>query len=158
MKKYLEKFSVFMFGLRIYAFFSRRRTFKGFTRFLTRQAALLNIRLNRPKPGHTPQELAERWQQLMPPDAQDQFVISRADDHTAEVLIKIHCPLRGTGDNHACHKLMNYDRTLMEQVGGQLIVRSSQSNSGEPHCLLAIRKAGADVSDLEPAWPGKYRR
>ena len=47
--------------------------------------------------------------------------------------------------------MMNYDRTLMEKVGGQLIVLETQANSGKDHCKLAIRKAGEDISDLVPA-------
>ena len=38
---------------------------------------------------------------------------------------------------------MNYDRTLMEKVGGQLIVLETQANSGKDQQL--IRKAGEDV-------------
>ena len=98
-----------------------------------------------------PELSAEAWQQLMPPDGQEYFKIAEVSADTAYTEIHLHCPLRGSGDVQACYKLMNYDRKLMEKVGGQLIVLESQSNSGESFCKLAIRKKGADVSDLIPA-------
>lgn len=152
MKKLLEKFAVFAFILKIYAFLGQRSYFDGLTQWLTSMAAHLNISLNQPKNADTPAELAQTWQDLMPPDARHLFPIKATDDTTAFVEIHLHCPLRGTGNNHACHKLMNYDRQLMDKVGGQLIVLESQSNSGNTYCKLAIRKAGEDVTDLTPAW------
>lgn len=87
----------------------------------------------------------------MPPDGQKHFKISEIKDDTAYTEIHLHCPLRGSGNAHACYKLMNYDRKLMEAVGGQLVVLESQSNSGEKYCKLAIRKRGESVDDLQQA-------
>jgi hypothetical protein len=152
MKKLLEKLVVFKFFLKIYAFLGQRSVFDKLTQWLTSMTAKLNVKLNQPGKGKTTQELATKWQEMMPPDGQEYFTIEKVDEKTAVVKIHLHCPLQGTGNNHACHKLMNYDRKLMENVGGQLVVLESQSNSGKPACLLAIRKAGEDVSDLTPAW------
>ncbi|OJJ21503.1 hypothetical protein BKI52_13240 [marine bacterium AO1-C] len=153
MKKQLEKLSTFKFTLRIFAFFAKRKIFTRFTQFLTTKSAKLNIKLNNPQPATDAKALAKVWQQMMPPDAQDKFTIGKIDQDTdtARVKIGIKCPLRGTGNVEACYKLMNYDRTLMKAVGGELIVEKSQSNSGEGHCILAIRKLGADTSDITPA-------
>ena len=107
--------------------------------------------MNHPAKANDAKELANTWQQLMPPDGKAFFKIKDTDQETAFVGIHVHCPLRGTGDAHACHRLMNYDRQLMKQVGGQLIVLDSQSNSGKDYCRLAIRTEGANVDDLTPA-------
>jgi len=48
---------------------------------------------------------------------------------------------------------MEFDRALLRSIGGQLVVIESQSNSGEDHCRLAIRRRGDDLSDLEAAHP-----
>jgi len=152
MKKLLETFIFFRLTLHVLAFVGQRRAFTGLTHWLTTQAALLNVKLNRPSKANSPEALAERWQEMMPPSAKERFPIKTVDDETAYVEIHVHCPLRGTGNNYACHKLMNYDRKLMEQVGGQLIVLESQSNSGKAYCRLAIRKEGTTTADLKPAY------
>ena len=148
MKGLLEKLSVFKFGLAIIAFFGRRSYFNGLTNWLTNQMARLNLSMNQPAKANNAKELATTWQQLMPPDGKAFFKIKDADQETAFVEIHLHCPLRGSGDAHACHRLMNYDRQLMKQVGGQLIVLDSQSNSGKDYCQLAIRPEGTNVDDL----------
>ncbi|MEM8897656.1 MAG: hypothetical protein AAGC85_06105, partial [Bacteroidota bacterium] len=127
MKKILEKQWVFDAILKVLAFFARRSTFDGLTRWSTAQTAKLNILLNKPEGSASVKELADTWQQLMPPDGQHFFPIKEVTEDTAYTEIHLHCPLRGSGDAHACYKLMNYDRKLMEQVGGQLIVLESQS-------------------------------
>lgn len=151
MKNWLEKQAVFTFTLRIFAFFATRKKFDRLTEKLTTQSARLNIQLNKPRPGKDVSTLAHTWLDLMPSDGQDFFEIEEITVDTAYTQIHLQCPLRGSGDAHACHKLMNYDRKLMEQVGGQLIVLESQSNSGKSYCRLAIRKAGDSVEDLIPA-------
>ena len=78
----------------------------------------------------------------MPPDGKKYFQVKDTKDNAIHTEIHLHCPLRGSGDVNACYKLMNYDRKLMESVGGQLIVLESQANSGKKYCKLAIRKQG----------------
>lgn len=151
MKKILEKQSVFSTTLRFLAFISQRKIFNGLTYWLTSQSARLNILLNKPKVAEEVNELAQTWQDLMPPNGKKYFPIKEIDGETAYTEIHLRCPLRGTGNVEACYKLMNYDRKLMEKTGGQLIVLESQSNSGKNYCRLAIRKKGADVEDLIPA-------
>ncbi len=151
MKKLLEGVAVFNAVLRVLAFMGQRRVFNRATQFVTTQAALLNVALNKPGKASTPEALAQKWQQMMPPKAKHRFPIKTANQHTAIIEIHVHCPLRGTGNPHACHRLMNYDRKLMEKVGGQLVVLDSQSNSGKPYCTLAIRPQGQPIDDLVPA-------
>lgn len=151
MKKFLERQFVFNTTLKILAFLSRRKAFHRLTQWATQQSAQLNLYLNQPKSSDNIEDLAQTWQQLMPPDGQHFFKIAEITPDTAYIEIHLHCPLRGSGDVNACYKLMNYDRQLMDKTGGQLIVLESQSNSGKPYCRLAIRKKGDDVADLTPA-------
>ncbi len=150
MKKLLEKLVVFTAILKVIAFFGRRRRFNGITRFLTSISAKLNIVLNKPTVGDNVSELAKSWQEMMPPDGREYFPIQEIKGNTAYTEIHLHCPLRGTGEVQACFKLMNYDRQLMDAIGGQLIVLESQSNSGKNFCRLAIRKKGESVEDFIP--------
>ena len=120
---------------------------KLFTNF----SAWLNLKLNRPKQAKNAEELAKAWLELMPPDGSEEFKIDRIEKDTAFVEIHLKCPLRGTGKVNACYELMNYDRKLMEKVGGNLIVLKSQSQGKRKFCELAIRKKGKSVEDLIPA-------
>lgn len=70
---------------------------------------------------------------------------------TAYGEITMPCPLRGTGDVHACHRLMAYDRGLVEGAGGQFLVLDSQAEPGRTSCRIAIRLAGAPTADLTQA-------
>lgn len=151
MKKLLEKQAVFFLTLKILAVFARRSYFDQITLWMTRAFAKLNVRLNQAKPVTEVTALAAAWQEMMPPDGQEFFKITEVTSDTAFAEIHLHCPLRATGDVHACYKLMNYDRSLMQAVGGELVVLESQSNSGKNYCRLAIQKAGQDMKDLIPA-------
>lgn len=151
LKRILEKQAVFSGTLRILAFFARRERFDRWTQWATRLSARLNLRLNRPAMPSDVHGLGKTWKQLMPPDGQDYFTIAKETEDTVYTEIHLPCPLRGTGNVEACHKLMNYDRTLMEANGANLIVLESQSNSGKPYCRLAIRPNGLPTNDLIPA-------
>lgn len=94
----------------------------------------------------------------------ERLLASRKTAHVTEVVaasatgpatafgeITVHCPLRGTGDVHACHRLMAYDRGLVERAGGQFVVLESQATPGRTSCRIAIRAAGERIDDLVPA-------
>lgn len=151
MRKYLSSQKTFNRILKILAFFSQRKMFDQFTLWLTKKNANLNVRLNKPKATDNVTELAETWKKMMPSDGAEFFKIKEVVEDTAYTEIHLHCPLRGTGNVEACYKLMNYDRTLMKAIGGELIVLESQSNSGKNYCSLAIRRMGENIDDLVQA-------
>lgn len=151
MKKLLEKQVVFSATLKVLSFFARRKAFDFVTQLLTSFSAKLNLTLNKPKVSVSAETLAKTWQDLMPPDGKENYKIKKVTKDTAYTEIHLHCPLRGTGNTEACYKLMNYDRKLMDKVGGNLIVLESQSSSGKNFCSLAIRAKGKDTNDLIPA-------
>ena len=116
---------------------------------LTRALAWLNVRIN----GHRTQAsltaLGQTWMAMMPPNDQELFRITEVTEEAAFAEIHLNCPLRGSGDGQACHALMNYDRSLMKAVGGQLEVLESQATSGKTFCRLAIRRANGSQPERE---------
>jgi len=150
MRKQLQKLIVFKWCLSIFAFFAKRK-WSGIVKWLTDFSAWLNLTLNKPKQANTPAELAKTWQDLMPPDGRDLFRIREITNDTAYVEIHLHCPLHNTGNVKACCNLMNYDRKLMDKVGGNLVVLSSQSNNEKGYCSLAIRDKRLPSDDLVSA-------
>ncbi len=90
--------------------------------------------------------LGREWQRLMPNPKV--MPITHVEDDTAYGEIRVHCPLRGTGDVKACHALMAYDRALLEPAGGRFVVLQSQAEPGVTHCRVAIRPAHLPADDL----------
>ncbi len=138
-------------GLPIF-FMARVRLFRRFARFLARLDARIVLWMLGGRAHGSPQGLAEEWNRLMPAP-RSRYPVLESDDRTAYVEIRIHCPLRGTGNAEACWNAMEFDRALLRSIGGQLVVMESQSNSGKDHCRLAIRRGGDDISGLEAAHP-----
>lgn len=151
LKRLLNKQAIFNIVLQVLAFTARSKNFNRLTYWATNRLAILNIWINKPLPNTDTHALAKTWKDLMPADGQEFFKVKEVDSQTAIVEIHLHCPLRGTGDVNACYKLMNYDRTVMNKIGANLIVLESQSNSGNNYCTLAIRQKEVDTSDLIPA-------
>jgi hypothetical protein len=70
------------------------------------------------------------------------------------VYAQIHtpCPLAGTGDLRACHRMMEYDREVVRHAGGQFVVLESQATPGVKHCRVAMRMKNVPTDDLTPAY------
>ena len=91
--------------------------------------------------------VAEEWQRMFPGSTK-YFPITEKRDDTVIAEIRVKCPLRDSGDVHACHRMMEYDKAMVKKMGGQFIVLESQSNNGKGVCKVAFRMAGADVFNL----------
>lgn len=91
--------------------------------------------------------IAREWQRMFPGSARH-FPIIEENEDTAVAEIRLRCPLRDSGDVHACYRMMEYDRKMVSDMGGQFVVLDSQSNNGKGVCRVAFRKNGADMSDL----------
>ena len=113
--------------------------FVGLTRLIRGPAAV----------APTAAALGAEWERLLP--SRKTAHVTSVDERTAFGEITIHCPLRGTGDVDACHRMMAYDRRLLAPVGGQLVVLRSQAEPGVTACQVAIRRTGLAVDDLIPA-------
>jgi hypothetical protein len=151
LKILLHKQRIFVFVLNILGALSRHSVFDDIVQKSTLILAKLNVSVIDPKFPTDVMGLAQQWKAMMPVDGQEFFKITSVTKDTAYTEIHLHCPLRDSGNVRACYKLMNYDRQLMKSIGGQLIVLTSQSNSGQSFCQLAIRKSNQPTTDLTPA-------
>ncbi len=94
-------------------------------------------------------EIGNEWRRMFP--YQNMQEVLSVTGNTFYAKTRTWCPLRGTGDVRACYKVMEFDRTMVQKIGGQFIVLSSQAQPGETTCRIAIRKPGESVDDLIPA-------
>ncbi|MCR9143727.1 MAG: hypothetical protein NXI24_15880 [bacterium] len=107
-----------------------------------------------PGPDADIETIALEYQRMFP--TKRMYEIVDIKDDTAYFDIHVQCPLRGTGDAMACHRLMQYDRSMADRLGVNFRVLESQSVSGADTCRVAIRRHGLPVSDLpEPHEGGK---
>jgi hypothetical protein len=94
-------------------------------------------------------DLGTAWQRGFPSPKQVPVEAVTAD--TVFARIETPCPLRGTGRTAACWRMMEYDRAVAAAAGGQFMVLQSQAEPGVTSCRIALRRAGADMTDLIPA-------
>ncbi|HEY2386434.1 MAG TPA: hypothetical protein VGK30_05700 [Candidatus Binatia bacterium] len=93
--------------------------------------------------------IAREWQRMFPDS--HAHPLTRVDDDTIQGEIRVHCPYRGTGNVEGCYRMMEYDRRMMERIGGEFVVLRSQAEPGVTSCQVAIRRAGSPTGDLVPA-------
>ena len=93
--------------------------------------------------------VAREWQRMMPSRKMVPIIEETPDTVIAEIHAQ--CPYRGTGNVHGCQRMMEYDRKMLETIGGELVVLRSQAEPGVSVCQVALRRKGADLSDLVPA-------
>lgn len=93
--------------------------------------------------------VAREWQRMMPSRRMVPIVAESADTVIAEIHAV--CPYRGSGNVEGCQRMMEYDRKMLETIGGQLVVLRSQAEPTVSVCQVALRRQGADLSDLRPA-------
>jgi hypothetical protein len=93
--------------------------------------------------------VAREWQRMMPSRKMVPIVEETPDTVVAEIHAV--CPYRGSGNVQGCHRMMEYDRKMLETIGGELVVLRSQAEAGVNVCRVALRRKGADLSDLTPA-------
>jgi hypothetical protein len=94
-------------------------------------------------------DLGRAWQSSFP--SAKQVPIEAITTETVFARIETPCPLRGSGRTAACWRMMEYDRAIAAAAGGQFAVLQSQAEPGVRHCRVALRMAGAEMSDLIPA-------
>lgn len=144
---------VFQGGLRLNAALTRNR----YSRVVEQRVLTpMFVRLTRQIRGHqvvahTPEALGREWERLL--GNRRYAHVTRVDAGTATVYGEITglCPLRGTGDLAACHRLMAYDRHLMAPSNARFVVLASQAEPGRDTCCVAIRSSTLPADDLVAA-------
>jgi hypothetical protein len=130
---------VFMRLLAFSAQISQHKHLHGLAYPLMRFFAWYTLKSKKAQLKNTAEAVALEWQRMFPAPP----TILEVDEDGRKVIAQIntHCPLRDTGDWAACHRLMEYDRTMVRKMGGKFTVLTSQSTSGEPFCRVSIELA-----------------
>jgi len=142
--KYFTKFFLNLLG-----YTSQRNYLDGVTKALAASLGKLAVSMRKIDEAKDVETLGKMWQRAFGSD--QNHPVTKIENETVYAEIHTHCPLRGTGDVKACHKMMHFDRTIVNQAGGKFIVLESQSNSGKTFCSVAMRMKSQDFSDLREA-------
>lgn len=132
--------------LAVSAWMARQERLNAMTEAFMNALARATIRSKRIREVDTLEALGTQWQRGFPSAKQVPITAVTADTVFAEIHTP--CPLRGTGDVGACYRMMQFDREVVKKAGGQFVVLSSQATPGNNICRVAMRRQGADVSDL----------
>ncbi len=97
------------------------------------------------------EKIASGWTEQMP-KPHEQFPITSLSDNVAIGEIHVNCSLRRSGNIQACYNLMQFDRAIVERMGGKFIVLESQANSSQKHCKIAICRSEDDFGELKSVW------
>jgi len=124
-----------------------RSPFDGAARAIMRVLARINCGMNGAKAQTTLPAVAAEWKRMFPINP-EQMPVTRVTDDTVYMEIREYCPLREKGIE-ACDRLMEFDRETLAKLGAEIVVlRSQAEQEGVTVCQLALRKLGADLSDL----------
>jgi hypothetical protein len=139
-------------ALAVLAFFARRPALAPVCSTLTHALAQMTVRSRGIRPLDDLAELGRQWQRAFP--SSRQVPIECIDGRTVFAQIHTPCPLRGSGDVQACHRMMAFDRHILAHAGGQFVVLESQASPGVTRCRVAMRRAGDTLDDLRQAHQG----
>jgi len=129
--------------------FSSRAWLSGITRSLMRFFGGVTLKMRKAQAQSTVEDVGNEWQRMFP--SRKDVPITGVENDTVYAEIHMPCPHRGTGNVEGCYRMMEYDRKMLERIGGQLVVLRSQAEPGVEVCQLAIRKVDVPVDDLVPA-------
>lgn len=111
----------------------------------------LAARLRGVKRATNAQELGTAWQSGFASTKEVPLRDVQESVATAEILTP--CPLRGSGDLSACHRMMTYDRAFVKHAGGTLEVTRSQTQPGVLTCEVVLRLWESPIADSTPSAP-----
>lgn len=118
------------------AIVARRPALAPLSRLLMSGLADLDFALRRGRPQRDLPAVAREWQRMFPDPATMPLVEQGERRVVAEV--RVPCPVAGSGDPAACHRLMGYDRRLLERIGGRFEVLESRASEGVEVCRVAL--------------------
>jgi len=146
-----KKIQAFLFNnlINLSSYCARSEKLNLLTKGLMRMFGAMALIVNGGKEKTSLMEIGQEWQRMFP--AKKSLPIVKVEDNTLYAEIRLQCPLRGTGDLSACNKMMEYDRKLLEKIGGKLVVLRSQAEPNTEFCQLAIRTSSDSRDDLVPA-------
>jgi len=80
--------------------------------------------------------LGQQWQRAFPTTKHHPIV--RVTAQQVEAEIHTQCPLRGTGDGAACHRMMEFDRQMVGEAGGTCEVLEAEGVTGGWVCRVGV--------------------
>lgn len=117
------------------------------TKAIAHLLARYTLLKNRGQPKRDVEAIAEEWRRMF--GLNRFWKIDKIENGTAYCEIHFPCSLENSGDVHACHRLMEYDRALLGKIGGQLVVLASRADPAVNNCCrVAIRRSDDQRSDL----------
>ena len=134
------------------AFLARRPGLAPVSNAVTRALARLTVRVKAIGRARSVADLGPLWQRAFP--SRKQVPIESTSASTVIAQIHTPCPLRGTGDLHACYRMMEFDREVLRHAGGQFVVLASQATPGVAYCRVAMRLQGESLDGLVAAHEG----
>jgi len=138
MKRRLLSLRSFQKILNIGGYFARRPYFNFITWLMMRLLADLTIKLKGGQKKDSLEEIGKEWQRMFP--GRRLVPIREITEDTVLAEVRAPCPLADTGDVWACYRLMEYDRRLLEHIGGEFVVLESQANPEIEVCQVAIQQ------------------
>ena len=96
----------------------------------------LTLQVKKAQKKNTALEAAEEWQRMFP--SKKMVPITRIEEDAVYAEIRSACPYRGSGNVEGCHRMMEYDRKMMEKIGASFTVVQSQAEAGNTHCVVAM--------------------
>lgn len=96
--------------------------------------------------AHSLEELGETWQRAFP--SKNLVPIESITDSTVFAPIHDHCSLRGSSDVGAGYRMMEFDRGVLERIGGLFVVLEFQATPGITRCHVAMCMAGQGMGDV----------
>jgi len=142
-KKQLTKYGM-QAALNVTACLAKQQRFEDLSNKLLGAVAIFSAQKIQDSRPRTIKELGTCWQNAFPSPKQVPLVDINEDTVYAE--IRTPCPLKGSGDLKACHRMMAYDRAYMNHFGGKFVVLRSQAEFGVNVCKVAIQFADKDNS------------
>ncbi len=118
-------------------------------KLLTVSLAKVTFKSRKGRKRESVEGLTKEWLRMFPREI---CSIEKIEDDTGYGLVHADCSLVGTGNVKACYKLMEYDRAMVEAMGGTFVVLESRANPAiKRRCKVAIRKRSDSRKDLIPA-------
>lgn len=129
--------------LQVSAWLAREPRRQAWSDGWSRALATAAVRRARIAPASDAAALAVAWQRAF--FSPKQVPVLRIDTDTAHAEIRTPCPLRASGDTHACHRMMAFDRHVAAAAGGRFVVLRSQAEPGVQVCEVALQMPAARI-------------
>lgn len=138
-------------SLELGGYFEMRSKYNAFTQLAAKKMADLTFFILGGERKMTVDEVAREWQRMF--YSEEIFPLQETKENTVYACVKVVCPLRNTEKVYACHRLMGYDRRLIERINDEFEFRvlESQADPDTDFCEVAICRKDTEKQNLKQA-------